>query len=123
MPLRFSLSTKSTPVAPKRAEVVGEVEKRVVAQLLSLMDGFVSRGQVVVIGATNIPEVLTPRCGDRPLRSRNRNRCSEHPSAAPNSQDPYARHALAPDVNIEEIAEHSTASLALIWKRCARKSA
>jgi transitional endoplasmic reticulum ATPase len=47
-------------VAPKRAEVVGEVEKRVVAQLLGLMDGFVSRGQVIVLGATNIPEVLDP---------------------------------------------------------------
>ena len=47
-------------VAPKRADVVGEVEKRVVAQLLSLMDGFVPRGQVIVIGATNIPEVLDP---------------------------------------------------------------
>jgi transitional endoplasmic reticulum ATPase len=47
-------------VAPKRADVIGEVEKRVVAQLLSLMDGFVSRGQVIVIGATNIPEVLDP---------------------------------------------------------------
>jgi len=44
----------------QRAEVSGEVEKRVVAQLLSLMDGFVSRGQVIVIGATNIPEVLDP---------------------------------------------------------------
>src|SRR6201987_2812217 len=47
-------------VAPKRAEVTGEVEKRVVAQLLSLMDGFVARGHVIVIGATNIPEVLDP---------------------------------------------------------------
>src|SRR5204863_3954725 len=47
-------------VAPKRAEVTGDVEKRVVAQLLSLMDGFVSRRQVIVIGATNIPEVLDP---------------------------------------------------------------
>jgi transitional endoplasmic reticulum ATPase len=47
-------------IAPKRAEVSGDVEKRVVAQLLSLMDGFVSRGQVIVIGATNIPEVLDP---------------------------------------------------------------
>ena len=47
-------------VAPKRADVAGEVEKRVVAQLLSLMDGFVSRGQVIVLGATNIPEVLDP---------------------------------------------------------------
>jgi transitional endoplasmic reticulum ATPase len=47
-------------VAPKRAEVAGEVEKRVVAQLLSLMDGFVARGHVIVIGATNIPEALDP---------------------------------------------------------------
>ncbi|MGB7436110.1 MAG: AAA family ATPase [Candidatus Acidiferrum sp.] len=47
-------------VAPKRAEVAGEVEKRVVAQLLSLMDGFVARGHVIVIGATNIPEILDP---------------------------------------------------------------
>jgi len=47
-------------VAPKRAEVVGEVEKRVVAQLLSLMDGFVSRGQVIVIGANKHSEVLDP---------------------------------------------------------------
>jgi transitional endoplasmic reticulum ATPase len=47
-------------VAPKRAEVTGEVEKRVVAQLLSLMDGFVARGHVIVIGATNIPETLDP---------------------------------------------------------------
>ncbi|MGH9385668.1 MAG: AAA family ATPase [Vicinamibacterales bacterium] len=47
-------------VAPRRADVVGEVEKRVVAQLLGLMDGFVPRGQVIVLGATNIPEVLDP---------------------------------------------------------------
>ena len=45
-------------VAPKRSEVTGEVEKRVVAQLLALMDGMVSRGEVVVIGATNMPELL-----------------------------------------------------------------
>jgi transitional endoplasmic reticulum ATPase len=44
----------------KRAEVTGEVEKRVVAQLLALMDGLSPRGQVVVIGATNLPEVLDP---------------------------------------------------------------
>lgn len=47
-------------IAPKRAEVHGEVEKRVVAQLLALMDGIKSRGQVVVIGATNIPNTLDP---------------------------------------------------------------
>ncbi len=40
-------------IAPKRGETTGEVERRVVAQLLSLMDGLESRGQVVVIGATN----------------------------------------------------------------------
>ena len=47
-------------IAPKRETVVGEVEKRVVAQLLALMDGLRSRGQVVVIGATNIPNALDP---------------------------------------------------------------
>jgi transitional endoplasmic reticulum ATPase len=45
-------------IAPSRAEVPGEVEKRVVAQLLALMDGLRARGQVVVIGATNIPQNL-----------------------------------------------------------------
>ncbi|NLI13620.1 CDC48 family AAA ATPase [Pelotomaculum propionicicum] len=47
-------------IAPKRVEVTGEVEKRVVAQLLALMDGLASRGQVIVIGATNIPDSLDP---------------------------------------------------------------
>ena len=49
-------------IAPKREEMGGEkqVEKRVVAQLLALMDGISSRGQVIVIGATNIPNVLDP---------------------------------------------------------------
>ncbi|MCG2769034.1 MAG: CDC48 family AAA ATPase [Anaerolineae bacterium] len=47
-------------IAPKREEVQGEVEKRVVAQLLALMDGLKSRGNIIVIGATNIPNVLDP---------------------------------------------------------------
>ncbi len=47
-------------IAPKRAEVTGEVEKRIVAQLLALMDGLSDRGQVIVIGATNIPHSLDP---------------------------------------------------------------
>ncbi|MBI4607890.1 MAG: CDC48 family AAA ATPase [Candidatus Rokubacteria bacterium] len=47
-------------IAPKRETVVGEVEKRVVAQLLALMDGLRSRGQVIVIGATNLPNLLDP---------------------------------------------------------------
>src|SRR5664280_1801326 len=47
-------------IAPKREEVTGEVEKRVVAQLLSLMDGLTGRGNVIVIGATNRPNALDP---------------------------------------------------------------
>ena len=49
-------------IAPKREEMGGEkqVERRVVAQLLSLLDGLESRGQVIVIGATNIPKTIDP---------------------------------------------------------------
>jgi len=47
-------------IAPRRLEVSGEVEKRVVAQLLALMDGMVRRGEVVVIAATNLPEAVDP---------------------------------------------------------------
>src|SRR3989344_4518291 len=47
-------------IAPKREEVKGEVEKRVVSQLLTLLDGLKSRGKVIVIGATNIPNALDP---------------------------------------------------------------
>jgi transitional endoplasmic reticulum ATPase len=47
-------------IAPKREKIQGDVEKRVVGQLLALMDGLQSRGQVVVIGATNIPNALDP---------------------------------------------------------------
>ena len=47
-------------IAPKRSDVKGEVEKRVVGQMLALMDGLKSRGRVVVIGATNIPDNLDP---------------------------------------------------------------
>lgn len=47
-------------IAPKREEVSGEVERRIVAQLLSLMDGMSSRGKVVVIGATNRVNAVDP---------------------------------------------------------------
>ena len=47
-------------IAPKREEVSGEVERRIVAQLLSLMDGLKSRGKVVVIGATNRVNAIDP---------------------------------------------------------------
>lgn len=95
-------------VAPKRAEVTGEVEKRVVAQLLSLMDGFVARGQVIVIGATNIPEVLDPALR-RPGRFDR-----EIEIGVPNQQARlqilriHTRSMpLAADVDLREISEHS----------------
>jgi transitional endoplasmic reticulum ATPase len=95
-------------VAPKRAEVTGEVEKRVVAQLLSLMDGFVARGQVIVIGATNIPEVLDPALR-RPGRFDR-----EIEIGVPNTQARLQilrihtrAMPLAADVDLPEIAEHS----------------
>ncbi len=47
-------------IAPKRGEVQGEVERRVVAQLLSLMDGLRDRGRVVVIGTSNRPDDIDP---------------------------------------------------------------
>lgn len=47
-------------IAPKREEVKGEVEKRVVSQMLTLLDGLKSRGKIIVIGATNIPNALDP---------------------------------------------------------------
>jgi len=47
-------------IAPKREEVYGEVERRVVSQMLTMMDGLKSRGKVVVIGATNRPNSIDP---------------------------------------------------------------
>ena len=95
-------------VAPKRAEVAGEVEKRVVAQLLSLMDGFVARGHVIVIGATNIPEMLDPALR-RPGRFDR-----EIEIGVPNTQARLQilrihtrAMPLAPDVDLQEIAELS----------------
>ena len=47
-------------IAPKREEVSGDVEKRVVSQLLTLMDGLQARGKIVIIGATNRPNAIDP---------------------------------------------------------------
>jgi transitional endoplasmic reticulum ATPase len=47
-------------IAPKREEITGEVEKRIVSQLLTLMDGMKSRGKIVVIAATNRPDSIDP---------------------------------------------------------------
>jgi transitional endoplasmic reticulum ATPase len=64
----FEIATRNQPsiifldeidaIAPKREKVSGEVEKRVVAQLLALMDGLKDRGRVIVVGATNLPSML-----------------------------------------------------------------
>jgi transitional endoplasmic reticulum ATPase len=67
---RFEEAEKNAPsvlfideldsIAPKREEVTGEVERRVVAQLLTLMDGLSGRGNVIVIGATNREDAIDP---------------------------------------------------------------
>jgi transitional endoplasmic reticulum ATPase len=93
-------------IAPKRAEVLGDVEKRVVAQLLALMDGMVSRGNVIVIGATNIPELIDPALR-RPGRFDR-----EIVIPVPNTEGRRAilrihsrRMPLAPDVDIDRLAQ------------------
>ncbi len=93
-------------IAPKRAEVLGDVEKRVVAQLLALMDGVVSRGQVIVIGATNIPEMIDPALR-RPGRFDR-----EMALPVPNVEGRLAilrihsrRMPLAPDVDLDRLSQ------------------
>ena len=95
-------------IATKREDVRGDqaVERRVVAQLLALMDGLEARGQVVVIGATNLPDVLDPalrRPGrfdreieiDAPDRSGRLGILEIHTRGMP----------LAPDVSLDRLAE------------------
>jgi AAA family ATPase, CDC48 subfamily len=93
-------------IAPKREEVTGEVERRVVAQILALMDGLKERGKVIVIGATNRPDALDPalrRPGrfDREIELRVPDREGRmeileiHTRAMP----------LSDDVDIDELAE------------------
>ncbi len=93
-------------IASKREETRGEVERRVVAQLLTLMDGLKNRGRVVVIAATNVPNILDPalrRPGrfDReleigvPNKEGRLNICKIHTRNMP----------LAKDVDLEELAK------------------
>ncbi len=114
----FEEAEKNTPaiifideidsIAPKRAEVTGEVERRVVAQLLSLMDGLKSRKNVIVIGATNRPEALDmalrrPGRFDReielrvPDREGRREIFQIHTRGMP----------LAEDVNLDDLADRT----------------
>ena len=111
-------------IAPKREEVVGEVEKRVVAQLLTLMDGLKERGRIIVIGATNRIDAVDPALR-RPGRF---DREIEIPPP-----DKRARKAILEvhtrnvpldgDVNLEEIAElthgYTGADLAALVKEAA----
>jgi len=93
-------------IAPKREEVTGEVERRVVAQLLTLMDGLKSRGKVVVIAATNRPDAIDPALR-RPGRFDR-----EIEIGVPDKQgrkeilEVHTRKMpLADDVDLEELAE------------------
>jgi len=114
-------------IAPKRSEVTGEVEKRVVAQLLALMDGLETRGQVIVIGATNRPNALDPalrRPGrfDReieigiPDRNGRKEILQIHTRGMP----------LAEDVNLGKLAEitrgYTGADLAALCREAAMKA-
>ena len=91
-------------IAPKRAEVLGDVEKRVVAQLLALMDGMVSRGHVVVIGATNIPEIIDPALR-RPGRF---DREIVIPAPERGRQEGYPRHSQPPDAPLARCGSRSS---------------
>jgi transitional endoplasmic reticulum ATPase len=95
-------------IAPKRTVVAGEVEKRVVGQLLALMDGLVARGQVIVIGATNMPDLLDPalrRPGrfDRELVTRVPDEDERLEILRIHTRD----MPLAPDVDLRRLAEVS----------------
>ena len=92
-------------IAPKREEVTGEVERRVVSQLLSLMDGLEARGKVIVIAATNRPNAIDPALR-RPGRFDR-----EIEIKVPDKKGRYeilqihTRHMpLTPDVDLERLA-------------------
>jgi transitional endoplasmic reticulum ATPase len=93
-------------IAPKREEVHGEVERRVVSQLLTLMDGLKARGKVIVIAATNVPNLIDPALR-RPGRF---DREIEIGIPAMKGRKEilqiHMRHMpLAKDVNLDKIAE------------------
>ncbi len=111
-------------IAPRREEVTGEVEKRVVAQLLTLMDGLKERGRVIVIGATNRPEAVDPalrRPGrfDREIEIRPPDK-----RARKEILQVHVRNMpLAEDVDLDKIAEmthgYTGADLAALAKEAA----
>jgi transitional endoplasmic reticulum ATPase len=95
-------------IAPKREEVTGEVERRVVSQMLSLMDGLEARGKVIVISATNRPNAIDPalrRPGrfDREIEIKVPDKKGRKDILAIHSRN----MPLDDDVNIEKIASVS----------------
>jgi transitional endoplasmic reticulum ATPase len=114
-------------IAPKREEVTGEVERRVVAQLLALMDGLSGRGNVIVIGATNRPGALDPALR-RPGRFDR-----EIEIGVPDKQGRYEilqihtrGMPLAKDVDLKKLAEmthgYTGADLAALARETAMKA-
>ena len=114
-------------IAPKREEVTGEVERRVVAQLLALLDGLTERGNVIVIGATNRPNALDPALR-RPGRFDR-----EIEIGIPDKQGRYEilqihtrGMPLAPDVDLKKLAEmthgYTGADLAALCRETAMKA-
>ncbi|MCD6242469.1 CDC48 family AAA ATPase [Candidatus Bathyarchaeota archaeon] len=114
-------------IAPKREEVTGEVERRVVAQLLALMDGLAARGNVIVIGATNRPDALDPALR-RPGRFDR-----EIEIGVPDKQARYEilqihtrGMPLAEDVDLKKLAEithgYTGADLAALCRETAMKA-
>ncbi len=114
-------------IAPKREEVTGEVERRMVSQLLTLLDGLKARGQVIVIGATNRPNAIDqalrrPGRFDRELelgvpdRNGRKEVLQIHTRGMP----------LSEDVNLDELANithgFTGADITLLAKEAAMKS-
>jgi transitional endoplasmic reticulum ATPase len=92
-------------IAPKREEVTGEVERRVVSQMLALMDGLEARGKVIVIAATNRPNALDPalrRPGrfDREIEIRIPDKKGRHEILLIHTRN----MPLSDDVNLEKMA-------------------
>jgi transitional endoplasmic reticulum ATPase len=111
-------------IAPKRSEVHGEVERRVVSQMLTLMDGLKGRGKLIVIGATNIPDVLDPalrRPGrfdreiriDAPDRNGRREILQIHTRGMP----------MKKDVNLDDLADFTYGYVGADLAALARESA
>ncbi len=78
-------------IAPKREEATNEVERRMVSQLLTLMDGMATRGQVIVLAATNRPDAVDPALR-RPgqVRQGDRDRHTRHPLEERDTADTHA---------------------------------